>query len=157
MKKEQWTAIGLFVLALITIYESARLSVWEHGSPTSGTFPMVLGILLAMLSFLFFLRSTLKGKKRIKHELRAQWVEDPEPVVEASRVDWKKVLLSMAAVLAYPFLFMKGGYIVGTAIFLLFMCKGVERMKILPSLVITAVTLLVSYTIFGILLKVPLH
>jgi hypothetical protein len=158
MKKEQGTATGLFIFALVTVFESLRLSVWEHGSPTSGTFPFFLGLLLAILSALYFMRHTFaKRKNRVVDDVRSQWAEEPEPVVEASEVDWRKVLLSMAAVAAYPVLFMTGGYVIGTAIFLFFMCKVVERLEILATVLITLSAIIVSYVVFGILLNVPLH
>ena len=158
MKKEQWTAIGLFIFAFVTVFESIRLSVWEHGSPTSGTFPFLLGVLLAILSVLYFIRHSFKTrKKRLVDDFRSHLAEEPEPVVEASKVDWRKVLLSMAAVGTYPVLFLTGGYIIGTAIFLFFMCKTVERLKISTTVIITLFTIIVSYVVFGILLKVPLR
>lgn len=158
MNKNQWTSIGLFVFALITIIESSKLTIWEHGYPMSGLFPFVLGILLAILSLLCYRRfRSKKGKKGLSDELKSQWAEGLEPALEASKVEWRKVLFSMGGIAAYPFLFMKGGYIVGTAIFLLFMCFVVERQKILAGLIITIMTILASYAMFGLLLKVPLH
>jgi hypothetical protein len=158
MKKEQWTAVGLFIMACITVFVSIRVSVWDHGSPTSGTFPFLLGLLLAILSVLYFMRHTSKTReKTLVDDFRSHLAEEPEPVVEASEVDWRKVLLSMAAVGAYPVLFLTGGYIIGTAIFLFFMCRAVERLKISTTVIITLFTIIVSYVVFGILLKVPLH
>ncbi len=158
MKKERWASLGLFIFALITIHESFQLPIWEHGTPMSGLFPLVLGVLLAFFVALYFLHGKLKkGRKKGGTELKSQWIEGPESPLEASKVDWRKVLFTLGAVAVYPFLFMKGGYIVGTAIFLLFMCKVVERLKIAATLAITLVIILASYTIFGLLLKVPLH
>ncbi len=157
MKKEHWVAIGLFIIALITIYESLRLYIWKQGYPSSGTFPFLLGILLTILSTMYFLLAGLKERKRsVGDVLRSQWSNEPEPVLEASKADWRKVLFSMGAVMAYPFLFMWCGYVISTVIFLFFMCKFVERQRILASLAIIFLTITASYTIFALLLKIPL-
>lgn len=158
MKKEQWTSVGVFIFAMITIHESLSLSIWKRRAPTSGTFPFFLGIFLALLSAVYFLRIGLKKtRERVVDDLKSQWAEEPERVLEASKVDWRKVLFTLGAIAAYPFLFMMGGYIISTAILLLFMYKFVERQKILATLIITLVTIIATYALFGLLLKVPFN
>ncbi len=158
MKKEQGTAVGLLIFALVTVFESSRLGVWERGFPTSGTFPFFLGILLVILSALYFRKFVLKkAEQQALDMLKSLWAEEPEPVAEVSKVNWKKVLLSVGAIAAYPFLYILGGYIIGTAIFLLFMCRVVERLDIRATALIIVIAITASYTVFGLLLKVPLH
>jgi hypothetical protein len=157
LKKEQWTAIGLFLFALVTVHESIKLGIWRHGSPQSGAFPLLLGIFLGVLSVFFFWRFTLREKKRKGwDDVKSQWAEGPESVAEASHVDWRKVLFSMAAVAAYPLLFVTGGFVIGTAIFLFFMSKFVERSKIVPTVIMMILTIVSCYALFATLLKVPL-
>jgi putative tricarboxylic transport membrane protein len=157
LEKEQWTAIGLSLFALVTVHESIKLGIWRHGYPQPGAFPLLLGLFLGVLSVLFFRRFTQREEKRKGwDDVKSQWAEGPGSVAEASSVDWRKVLFSMAAVAAYPLLFATGGFMIGTAIFLFFMCKFVERLKIVPTVIMMIVTIVSCYVLFAILLKVPL-
>ncbi len=154
MKKELCTQAGLFLFALIVIHESLQIPVWEEGYPMGGFFPLCLGILLGLNSLLYFWRRGAKGKKGRGES--APWAEEPEPSVRTSEMDWRKVLLSMAGIASYPLLFILGGYLIGTAVFLLFVGNFVERLKVKTTVAMTIVTLLVSYGLFGYLLGVPL-
>lgn len=157
MKKARWTFVGLFILALATVYESLKLPIWDEGYPMSGFFPVILGILLAILSVLYLLRFGLEKKINGSEDHLTCYQEEERETDLEGRINWKKVLLSMGAIAAYPFVFMTLGYVVGTTIFLLFMCRFVERMKLPVTLIVTSVVITVSYTVFGLLLKVPLH
>ena len=152
VKKELCTQAGLFLFALIVIHESLQIPVWEEGYPMGGFFPLCLGILLGLNSLLYFW--VAKGKKGRGES--APWAGEPESPVRTSAMDWRKVLLSMAGIAFYPLLFILGGYLIGTAVFLLFVGNFVERLKITTTVAITIVTLLVSYGLFGYLLGVPL-
>lgn len=71
---------------------------------------------------------------------------------QRDRMLWAVVGIILATVLLIPVL----GFIVAFAVMLVVIAVAVERRKILPSLMVSVITLAVTYTIFVVLLQVPL-
>jgi len=142
MKKSAVITSLLFLgLALGAFFESLRLPFGRVSAPAAGFFPAVLAALLAVTSLLAF-AETLRG--------------GGEGLVQRDRLIWKKILWTVASLLAFGFLFESLGYLVTTFLFVTCSLRVVERQGWGPAVAVGLCASLVSYIIFGLLLGAPL-
>lgn len=129
------------LIALGSFYEALKLPFGRTNAPGAGFFPAVLAALLAVVA-LAGLIAALRGSGR-------QEGED-------SRLVWKKIILTVTALLAFAFIFEYVGYLVTTFLFVAFLLRIVERKSWAQAGAVALSASLVSYIIFGLLLGAPL-
>jgi hypothetical protein len=132
-----WIFLGLAIC-----WMSYLLGIGEPSSPGSGFIPFLTGCFLTLLSTInlvniFFISQNLIKKKRF-------W----------EGIKWEKILLVVMALFAYLFLLQILGYLVVTFCFLVFLQKLLEPQKWRGVLIISALSVVISYVVFGHWLKV---
>jgi putative tricarboxylic transport membrane protein len=126
--------------AIVAFYEAAKLPFGKTNAPGAGFFPTVLAALLALVSVIGLVAALRDGHEK-SHE---------------ARLVLKKILLTVAALLAFAFMFEHVGYLVTTFLFVAFVLRAVEGKSWVQAGVVGLSASLVSYVIFGLLLGAPL-
>jgi putative tricarboxylic transport membrane protein len=132
--------IWLF-LGVALCWMSYRVGLGDVGSPGSGFIPFLTGCLLVFLASLhlihtfFFLTNP--------HRRKGFW----------EGVRWDKLVLVVAALLAYIFLLPVMGYFIVTFLFLVFLGKILEPQSWRTLLIISTLSVALSYLVFGYWLK----
>jgi putative tricarboxylic transport membrane protein len=143
---------GSAVLGAIGIYVSVvaqRLGIWEFGEPGAGLFPLIFGGTLALLSAMQILQSAATMR------LQPRFARHAGATAAASAAMSVRLVIYLSCMVAYAALFQVLGFIVVTALVFMVLLVGAERMRLLPSLAITAGAVGASYVIFGKFLAVP--
>jgi len=132
--------IWLF-LGVALCWMSYRVGLGEAGSPGSGFIPFLTGCLLVFLASLHLIHSFifLTGPQR-----RSDFWEG---------VRWDKLILVVAALFGYIFLLPVLGYFVVTFLFLVFLGKILEPQSWRTLLIISTLSVALSYLVFGYWLK----
>lgn len=143
-RRDVISGIALLALALAILFEAGRLPFGGLSSPRPGFFPLILAIILAIFSLL------LLGQA-IKEERE----KEASPFLPGTR-NWKRLGLAIGALFAFGLFFESLGYIISNFLFIAFLLRAVERQKWWLVVVVAFSTSLVSYLIFGLLIKAPL-
>jgi putative tricarboxylic transport membrane protein len=130
-----------FLIALGSLYEALKLPFGRTNAPGAGFFPAVLAALLAVVSLI---------------GLIAAFRDASEQKISEPRLVWKKIILTVTALLAFAFIFEYVGYLVTTFLFVAFLLRIVERKSWAQTGAVALSASLVSYIIFGLLLGAPL-
>ncbi len=134
-----WLLVSIFVFVM-----SIRIGVGDFRAPGPGLFSFCSSALLGVLSIILALAGLAKGKER-------------QGIIELWRgMKWGKVLLLIISLFSYPILLPLMGFTTTTfmVMVLFFRLTGVRRLS--AAVGIGLLTAVVSYLIFGILLKIPL-
>jgi putative tricarboxylic transport membrane protein len=108
--------------------------------------PFITGALLGLFGLILMASSIVKSL-RVEGEL-----DDKEIWVKGN---WIKVLFTLIALFGYGFLLELLGFLVTTCIFLFFLFKLNEPKRWAMPLVISGITVILSYLFFAIWLKSP--
>ncbi len=138
---DRYTSLLWGILGLYIVYEGYVLKLGTLKDPKSGFLIFWTGMVLAGLSFILLLQSLFtagpeNGGKNI-------W----------KGIEWRKGTKMMIALFAYALVFKSLGFIVSTFFLLLFLFKGIEPQKWKTALVLSAVTMVVCYLVFGVFLE----
>ena len=138
---DRYSSILWGILGLYIAYEGYALKLGTLKDPKSGFLIFWTGMVLAGLSFILLLQSLFpagpgNGEKNI-------W----------KGIEWRKGTKMMIALFAYALVFKSLGFIVSTFFLLLFLFKGIEPQKWKTALVLSAVTMVVCYMVFGVFLE----
>jgi putative tricarboxylic transport membrane protein len=135
------TSILFLVLALGAFIESMKLPFGRVSAPAAGFFPAVLAVLLALASLFAFVEA-LRGSH--------------EGAVQGESLTWRKIVLTLGALLVFGFVFERLGYLLATFLFIIFLLRAVERQSWSLAVSVALSASLVSYVVFGLLLGTPL-
>jgi putative tricarboxylic transport membrane protein len=142
MKKSATLAsISLLALAFAALIESMKLPFGSVSAPAAGFFPLVLSVLLALTSLLGFVAALRQREASL---------------VEEQSLTWKKILLTLGALLVFALAFERVGYLVATFLFIIFLLRVVEGKSWGLTLGVGLSAAIISYVIFGLLLGTPL-
>jgi putative tricarboxylic transport membrane protein len=144
-KKDVISGLCLFSLGLALALLCFRLSVWRSG-PQEGFFPLVIAIIIIGLSLLLIIQSVL---------LRDQEKEDVSATKEG-KTHLSRVLSYIIATLLYGILMESIGFLIGSALLLVFILKVVEKRSWKVTIVLGLASVLISYILFDYFLGVPL-
>ena len=136
-KGELVLALVFAALALLWIAKGATMPLWQGFAPDSGFLPLIYGVLLFVLA-----AAVLVQLLAAKHARPFEPIRKPLVILGAL----------VAAVAALPF----AGFVLAVFALLLFLYAAVERLPMLPSVVVSGVTTGVLYLIFKTWLGVPL-
>ena len=142
-KKRIITSIILIAMAGLVLVEASRLPFGTLKTPQAGFWPLILGVLLALLSLLYFgetlRRRTGKGS--------LFWAEPRS---------WKMITLVVVALFVFGFCFERLGYLISFFLLMGFLLRVVEPLKWRWVFLIAVLSSVLSYLIFGTLLGTPL-
>ena len=137
-KGELVLALVFAALAVLWIAKGATMSLWQGFAPDSGFLPLIYGVLLFVLAAAAVLLQLLGAR----HARPGEAIRKPLVILGAL----------VATVAALPF----GGFSISVFALLLFLYAAVERLPMLPSVVVSGATTGVLYLIFKTWLGVPL-
>lgn len=137
---------GLFFLAIsvFVIEQMSRLSIWTSKGPKEGFFPLLLGVIIAIMS-IFLVLSGLLGSS-----ISGNAKND----VAITRK--RRVLLYVASLFAYSILLRSFGFILSSFLLLFVILRFAETQSWRSTILITVVSVVVSYIAFYMFLGVPL-
>jgi hypothetical protein len=133
MNADRVSGVVLFLFALAVAWQSRLLPFGTINAPDSGFFPMSLAVTLALLSGLVILSTWL-----------------PETAA-AAMPSWRgagRVVAAVATLVAYVAVINWLGYLLATALVMLLLLRGVERVTWGVSLAVTVVSVVASYLLF---------
>ena len=141
--KDMLSSLLLFVFSVLVCVGSYRYSIGTLHKPGPGFFPFCGSLILGLLSFLNFLKVTIKRKKGI---------EEGESVTSGK--SWKNIILTLVVLFAYPSFLPVIGFVLTTFLFIVVLLRFVEpkRWSIVLRVAIGVTT--ISYFIFQYWLKI---
>jgi hypothetical protein len=141
-------AAGVFVAAYSFHYLKLGIMI----SPGAGFVPFLCGIAIVILGALWLLNSWLA--KPAATEGTGTECAAEMPPEDVPRI-WglpKKLVLGLAVLIAYGWLFENIGYFLSTCLFMFFWQVFVEKETLLKAIIITALSATALYTLFQYLL-----
>ena len=136
-KGELVLALVFAALAALWIAKGATMPLWQGFAPDSGFLPLIYGVLLLVLAAAVLVQLFAAKQARPGEAIR-------KPLVILGAL--------VATVAALPF----AGFAISVFALLLFLYAAVERLPMLPSVVVSGATTAVLYLIFKTWLGVPL-
>jgi putative tricarboxylic transport membrane protein len=134
-----WLIVGIAIA-----WKSCHLGIGSFKHPGLGMTPLIIGLFLMLFSVCIIATShDVKGAFR---EMRSI----------GSEIHIRTICLILLYLIGYGFFLEKTGYLITTFVFFLFLFRTVGSMKLKRSAVISFLSVLASYALFVILLKVPL-
>ncbi len=134
------TSILLIALSIGILVETLKMPIGNLKSPQAGFFPLILGIFLGIFAIILLI---LTIKDKIKERF-APW---------AKVGGMRPLCLTLVALVIFGFVFEDLGYLASTFVLLMFLVRYISRFKWQVVIVFAIVCTLVSYVLFGILLK----
>ena len=129
-----WALFGLYI-----IYEGLLLKLGTGRAPKPGFMIFWVGVVIVILSVLFFLGTFAAPEQ----EQKALW----------RGVRWFRGAKLMAALFLYVAVFQALGYILSTFLLLVYMFKGLEPQSWRNALLFSAATVAICYLVFGVFLE----
>jgi putative tricarboxylic transport membrane protein len=137
------SGIILLALAIATLVETNKLEIGTLLSPQTGFFPFILAILLGILSLILLGQAiTEKDERKVP-----SWV---------SSGGWKTLSLTLGGLLFFAIFFERLGYLVSTFLLISLLVGAIGKRKWWLVILFAFLSTLISYLIFGILLKTEL-
>jgi putative tricarboxylic transport membrane protein len=143
-QRDMTAALVFFGLAVATVAFGSKLPFGKLSSPQAGFFPLLIGVLLAVLSLILF-GQAFKGR----HERRTPVPTKPAP-------GGKPLFLTIGGLFAFTFCFEYLGYLISTFLFMAFLLEAIGSKKWWIMLLVAFFTTLISYLLFGVFLNTPL-
>jgi len=136
-----WLIFGIY-----TAISAYQLGLGSFRQPGPGFIFFLASLLLIILSAID-LGGTFIGK------LKTDKDKKDEPLWLGVR--WQKVLLVLIGMLIYIFIFNFLGFLFSTFLLMVFLFKAVEPTRWWISILSSLITILITYSIFNLWLKVP--
>lgn len=136
-----WLGLGIAVAV-----GSYRLELGTMHAPGPGLMPFILGVILSLCSLPILVRSI--QMTIIKAKLRDEGIW--------SGIEFKKLIIVLASLIGYAVLIERVGYVVITFLVLLILFKTVETQKWSLVLLLSFLTVISTYVLFGVILKITL-
>jgi len=137
------TGIIWLIVAILIFSESLHLGLGKFNFPGPGFFPFLTAIPLAFLSLLLIWEAAPLRRQKVR-EIQAVWAAD---------TDWRKIILTLGALITYVLLLEKLGYLLGTFLLMLFLFKSIEPQRWIIAVFASIVAVLLSYLIFNFWLQ----
>jgi putative tricarboxylic transport membrane protein len=129
-----WALFGFYIA-----FEGYRLKLGTPRAPKPGFLIFWMGIIILILSLLFFLQSFSASQD----EKKIRW----------KGLQWQRGIKLLVALFLYVAVFQWLGFILSTFFLLLFLFKGLEPQRWRTALILSAVTVTVCYLVFGVFLE----
>ena len=133
MIADRVSGMALLVFALAVAWEAAKLPFGSINAPDAGFFPLSLAVALALLSGLILLGT---------------WLPETTALAMPSWRGASRVTVAVATMAAYVAVIEWLGYLLATALVMLSLLRGVERLRWRTSVVVSVVSVVGSYVLF---------
>lgn len=145
MNSDRLSSLFWFALGAGSIYGSVRLGLGTTGEPGSGFMPFAAGAFICAMALLVFLQS-LQGGQGQQRGLSALW----------GGGYWRRSLAVGVLTLAYILVLETLGFSLSGFLLLVIIMRGLEKISWKKTLIISILTLAVSYLVFKVFLKATL-
>ena len=142
MNSDRLSSLFWFALGAGSIYGSVRLGLGTTGEPGSGFMPFAAGAFICAMALFVFLQSFEGGQ----HRLSALWPGG----------HWRRPLVVGVLTLAYIVVLETLGFSLTGFLLLAIIMRGLEKLSWKKTLIISILTLAVSYVVFKVFLKATL-
>ena len=142
-KKRLITSVVLIALTVFVLVEASRLPFGTLRVPQAGFWPLILGIVLAILSSIHFIMTL----KRVPGGGSPFWSEPGA---------WKKIVLVLAPLAVFCFVFERLGFLISVFLLMGFLLRVIKPLKWHWVFVIALLSSVLPYFIFQNLLGVQL-
>jgi putative tricarboxylic transport membrane protein len=136
-----WLGLGMAVAVI-----AYNLKLGTLRNPGPGLMPFFLGIILSICSLPIIVRSFLIIKRKKKQGDEGMW----------SGVEFRKLIFVLTSLLGYTMLLEKIGFVLTTFLLLLSLFKTINSQKWSWVLIQSGLTVLITFLIFSVFLKVEL-
>ena len=134
--------IILLALSIITLLEIRQLPVGNLASPQPGFFPLILAIILSILSVVL-LRQAIQTKEKGKGKGKF-W---------GSSGGRKRISLTLGVLFIVAIFFERVGYLISAFFLIAFLLVAIGNQKWWVAITAGFLSAMVSYLLFGLLLK----
>ncbi len=141
-KKDHKSSIFWLLVAGVLLISSAEASLGSFHNPGPGLIPFLAALLLGIVSLVNFIVSSI-GKRMDKEK----------PIFPPSEINWKKLIKTFGALVAFPLLLNFLGFNLTVFGFMLFLAKAVEPRRWVIAISFAIVVALACYFLFVCWLK----
>lgn len=134
-KYDRISALFFVGLALAICVESIRIGVGSLSNPGPGLIPLGCGLVLGILSLIFFAWTFKKS-------------QDGRAVLWGPGTRWANIFLTIFSLLGYAFLIDFLGFHFITFVWVGFVCRWIGKMRWKTTLITSVVTTFTSYFLF---------
>ncbi|MGP1676609.1 MAG: tripartite tricarboxylate transporter TctB family protein [Burkholderiales bacterium] len=145
MNSDRLSSLCWLALGAASIYASVGLGVGTPRAPGSGFLAFTAGCFISLMALLVLLQS-FRMKRAAQRKLSTLW----------EGVYWRRSLAIGILTLAYILVLETLGFVLTGFLLLVIIMKGLEKLSWKSTLIISIVTLVVSYFVFKIFLKASL-
>ena len=142
LKKDQISSIFLLFVSGVLIISSAQASLGSFREPGSGLVPFLAAFLFGIFSLLNLILSG-RNKGGVKEE----------PIFLFHEMNWKNLIMTLGALLAFPLLLNLLGFNLTVFGFMLFLAKAIEPRRWVMAILFALSTTIVCYLLFVYWLK----
>ena len=142
LKKDQISSIFLLFVSGVLIISSIKASLGSFREPGSGLVPFLAAFLFGIFSLLNLILSG-RNKGGVKEE----------PIFLFHEMNWKNLILTLGALLAFPLLLNLLGFNLTVFGFMLFLAKAIEPRRWVMAILFALSTTIVCYLLFVYWLK----
>jgi len=129
-----WAAFGFYIA-----FEGYQLKIGILSNPESGFLLFWAGIVLSTLSFILFILTFFSKKEEKKILWRG--------------LQWPKGIKLMVSLFVFVLVFRWMGFLLSTFLLLLFLFKGLESQRWRTAFLLSIITIVLCYLIFGVFLE----
>jgi putative tricarboxylic transport membrane protein len=140
------SGLVLLSISVILFFAAKGLPLMDKYGPSSGFFPTILSVILALLSLMIIVRAWWQNRH----------VKTSQGALKILGPDKKKYFIYLGLFFAFSLFFAQLGYLLSTALFLGFILKYMEKQSWKTTFGIIVISELVSYYLFVKFLSVPL-
>jgi putative tricarboxylic transport membrane protein len=148
-KRDLYSGLFFFLIGVLSIIGSLSYSIWDRYGPGPGLFPLLLGIILSILSFLLFSVTSLEKEKENKED----------ELKESDSLNFLfiyKTMIYLCFLFGFYFLFDRLGFLLTIFFFMIGVLIFFSKRSMKLSLSVSLVTSIMTYIIFVRLLGVVL-
>jgi hypothetical protein len=143
MKKDQVSGLFWFFLAAVIIWQSLELRLGNFMTPGPGFIPLCMGITMALISSVIFIRSTvLRTEKGLRLGI------SPEGA--------KRTGMLLLGIFLYALFFTYLGFALSTFLLLFSLSRGIGRQSWTLTTIWSLLLTILAYLLFYVALKVQL-
>jgi hypothetical protein len=129
-----------FLFSIVFCIGALRLPLGSPAHPSAGFMPLLIGIVMSILSILGLLKNIF---------MKIEPIPDKTGQVLSLKNLTKPMMVS-AALVGYGLVLPRIGFEVSTLLLMFFLFKGFERQGWIPAVLLTIVTVAISYVLFVI-------
>ena len=142
LKKDQISSVFLLLVVGVILISSIQASLGSFGEPGSGFVPFIAAFLLGIFSLSNLIISGLKKAE-----------EKEKPIFPFHEMNWKNLIMTLGALLAFPLLLNLLGFNLTVFGFMLFLVKAIEPRRWVIAVLFALSTTIVCYLLFVCWLK----